>query len=135
LGSSIESDPTTGILGQNLHGPESEAPPSLVQVASSMWSMFATKRFLIFAPQLFWTGISIAYFSGNLVEMMTRTIEGTVEEQFAKSNYAMIFFGLGEVFGCFFIGYIVDKYGSKPAGYVNILIMALMGIVTLIYAI
>ena len=26
---------------------------------------------------------------------------------------AMTAFGVGEVVGCFFIGYVIDKYGSK----------------------
>jgi len=40
-----------------------------------MWQFFANRRFLILAPQLFWTGISIAYYSGNLVEMMSDALE------------------------------------------------------------
>lgn len=38
----------------------------------------------------------------------------------------MVAFGAGEILGCFFIGYIVDKYGSKTASVVNIGIMAVM---------
>jgi hypothetical protein len=45
-----------------------------------MWAMFLTRRFLILAPQLFWTGISIAFFSGNLMELMQKTIGGAPEE-------------------------------------------------------
>lgn len=109
--------------------------PSIKEVAISMWSMFATRRFLIFAPQLAWTGLSIAFFSGNLIEVMQKTIGGTPEEQFEKSNYAMIMFGIGEILGCFFIGYIVDKFGSKPAGYANIAIMTAMTVVSVVYCI
>lgn len=64
---------------------------------------------------------------------MQKTIGGSDEEQFEKSNYAMIMFGLGEILGCFFIGYIVDKYGSRPATFVNIAIMSIMTLVTLAY--
>ena len=95
--------------------------------------MFLTRRFLILAPQLAWTGVSIAYFSGNLMDLMQKTIHGTSEEQFEKSNYAMIMFGIGELLGCFFIGYIVDKFGSRPASYVNIVIMGSMGANTVLY--
>jgi predicted MFS family arabinose efflux permease len=48
---------------------------------------------------------------------------------------AMILFGVGEILGCFFIGFIVDKYGSKVAGVMNIIIMSLMTIVTVIYCV
>jgi predicted MFS family arabinose efflux permease len=44
-------------------------------------------------------------------------------------------FGIGELLGCFFIGYVVDKYGSRPAIYVNLAIMLTMGVVTMIYCI
>jgi predicted MFS family arabinose efflux permease len=45
----------------------------------------------------------------------------------------MIMFGIGELLGCFFIGYIVDKFGSRPATYVNIVIMGSMGAITVLY--
>jgi len=46
----------------------------------------------------------------------------------------MILFGIGEILGCFFIGYIVDNYGSYKATWVNVGIMTLMGISTVAYA-
>jgi predicted MFS family arabinose efflux permease len=39
---------------------------------------------------------------------------------------AMVFFGVGEILGCFFIGYVVDKLGSKLASLFNIAIVAIM---------
>jgi len=39
-----------------------------------MWNLFTKPRFLMLSPQCFWTGISIAYFSGNLVEMISATV-------------------------------------------------------------
>jgi hypothetical protein len=41
-----------------------------------MFYLLKDRRFLILVPQLFWTGVSIAYFSGNLVEMMSDAIGG-----------------------------------------------------------
>lgn len=32
----------------------------------------------------------------------------------------MVAFGAGEVLGCYFIGWVVDKFGSKKTAYVNI---------------
>lgn len=46
---------------------------------------------------------------------------------------AMVVFGLGELLGCFFIGYIVDKYGSKLAALVDVLIIVLQTLLTLLF--
>jgi MFS family permease len=43
---------------------------------------------------------------------------------------AMVGFGFGEIFGCFFIGFIVDKFGSKVAAFLNVLIIILMTLIT-----
>jgi sugar phosphate permease len=70
--------------------------------------------------------------------MMTKSLEDkgeTKEYSLGQANYAMIFFGVGEILGCFFIGWVVDKYGSYKATLVNCVIMTAMGIVTVIYAI
>ena len=48
---------------------------------------------------------------------------------------AMIAFGVGEVLGCFFIGYFVDRFGSKVASVVNIILVILMTFSTLGYCI
>lgn len=45
----------------------------------------------------------------------------------------MIGFGLGEVFGCFFIGFIVDKFGSRKAALFNSGICIIMTTLTMIY--
>ena len=45
----------------------------------------------------------------------------------------MVLFGVGEVFGCFFIGFIVDKLGSKIAALVNVFIIIVMVVVTVVY--
>ena len=81
-----------------------------------------------------WSGISIAYYSGNLVEMMTGAIGGTdAPYQFKWSMLAMVGFGFGEIFGGFFIGYIVDRYGSKVAILCNLVTIIIMFIITLIF--
>jgi hypothetical protein len=45
-------------------------PPKLIDAVKSMLALAMDKRFLVLTPQCAWTGVSIAYFSGNLVEMM-----------------------------------------------------------------
>ena len=46
---------------------------------------------------------------------------------------AMVCFGFGEIIGCFFIGWIVDKYGSKLAVVCNLFIMLSMGAFTVAF--
>jgi predicted MFS family arabinose efflux permease len=48
---------------------------------------------------------------------------------------AMVLFGLGEVLGCFFIGYFIDKFGSKFAVIINILIVLMMAGITFAFII
>eukprot|EP00347_Sterkiella_histriomuscorum_P023537 403334265 len=105
----------------------------LKEVVKSLWNLFVQKRFRLFIPQLLWTGISIAFFSGNLVELMSLTIQGGEQDKFKQSMAAMILFGVGEIFGCFFIGLIVDKFGSKIASLCLIVIMIMMTVTTLVY--
>jgi hypothetical protein len=57
------------------HANSSQNPLGIKEVANSMWNLFKKPRFLRLAPQCFWTGVSIAFFSGNLVEMMTKSQE------------------------------------------------------------
>jgi MFS family permease len=89
-------------------------------------------RFVWIVPQSFWTGVSIAYFSGNLTEMLQGTLQDeSDEDQFYWSSLAMALFGLGEVFGCFFIGVFIDRLGSKFAVLINLLIIVAMSGVSL----
>jgi predicted MFS family arabinose efflux permease len=46
---------------------------------------------------------------------------------------AMVGFGVGEVTGGFFIGFIVDKYGSKTAILCNLITILIMTGVTLAF--
>lgn len=98
-----------------------------------MWKFFANRRFFYIVPQILWTGASIAYFSGSLVEMMAVVIEGDDNYKFKWSMLAMVGFGFGEIFGGFFIGFIVDKFGSRIAILTNVLIIIIMFGVTAAY--
>ena len=46
--------------------------------------------------------------------------------KFKYSMFAMSLLGIGEVIGCFVIGYVVDKYGSKKAILCNIVLIVMM---------
>ena len=52
-------------------------------------------------------------------------------DQFKLSMLAMVLFGVGEILGCFFIGFIVDRYGSKVATVFNLFIILIMGLLTI----
>jgi predicted MFS family arabinose efflux permease len=85
-------------------------------------------------PQLLWTGVSIAYFSGIFVKMMSDSMSMyDAKYQYKWSMLAMVVFGLGEILGCFFTGYIVDKFGSKVASILNVCIVVVMTLVTLAF--
>jgi MFS family permease len=57
---------------------------------------------------------------------MSQTLGGDENYQFKWSMLAMVGFGFGEIFGGFFIGYIVDRYGSKIAIMCNLIIILVM---------
>ena len=99
-------------------------------VIKSMWKLTTNRRFMYLIPQFFWTGISIAFYSGILVVMMQEAIGGEdVQYQFKMSMLALALFGVGEIIGCFYIGMIVDKFGSKVATICNLInITAMIGV-------
>lgn len=47
----------------------------------------------------------------------------------------MSLFGIGEILGSFFIGFFIDKIGSKLSTLVNLAIIAIMGGCSLAYII
>lgn len=92
-------------------------------------------------PQVLWTGVSIAYYSGILVDQISDSIPRGLNESQAeydartayKATLAMIAFGVGEILGCFFIGFVVDRFGSRKAAWVNVGICFIMTVVTLVF--
>lgn len=91
-----------------------------------MWKLTCDRRFMYLLPQLAWTGISIAYYSGILVQMMSATLGGDSNYQFKWAMLAMVGFGFGEILGGFFIGWIVDRFGTKVAILCNLGIILIM---------
>ena len=45
----------------------------------------------------------------------------------------MVSFGFGEVLGCFFIGVFIDKIGSKISAFINVILVAIMGGITILF--
>jgi predicted MFS family arabinose efflux permease len=46
---------------------------------------------------------------------------------------AMVLFGVGEISGSFFIGFFIDRIGSKFSTLINIMILTIMGGITVAY--
>ena len=122
--------------------------PSLKDGVVKLWNLTKDRRFWWIVPQTLWTGASIAYFSGNLVEMMSYRIpdlerkpditDSDYEKQDKQHKYfismlCMISFGFGEVLGCFFIGVFIDKIGSKISAIINVVLVAIMGGITILF--
>ena len=97
----------------------------------SVLKLLASRRMWWLLPQILWTGVSIAFYSGNLVELISFSLQADTQAlQFQKAMIAMVFFGVGEILGCFFIGFIVDKISSRKAALFNVGIVVLMIAVT-----
>jgi len=60
--------------------------------------------------------------------------DASSSEKLSKSMLAMTAFGVGEVVGGLFIGYLIDNKGSKFVVVTNVVIMILMVFVTLFFA-
>ena len=66
--------------------------------------------------QFIWTGISIAYFSGNLTPIMVLNLKSTdysEKHKDALALYGMIGFGVGDVLGGVDTGLLIDRIGPK----------------------
>jgi hypothetical protein len=59
-------------MGSHIQGPAEvkTEKPSLKEGLLKLWRLSLDKRFMRIIPQTVWTGCSIAYFSGNLVQML-----------------------------------------------------------------
>ena len=72
-------------------------------------------------PQIFWTGISLAVYSGLLTPIIFNTMPDEDDNvKFQKSMFAMTALGIGEILGGIYTGFLIDKYGNKVATYSNI---------------
>ena len=99
-------------------------------------SMLFSKRFRKFIPQMVWTGASMSYWSALLSPIMSNQLrlensDIGIEEELRKCLEALIFLGLGETISGVFMGRFIDKFGSKKACFVNVLILFITIIVSL----
>jgi MFS family permease len=77
-------------------------------------------------PEIFWTGATLAINSSMLVNLMGDAVKhdgGDEHKQFFLPLMAMIAFGVGEMAGSIFEGYLVDKYGNQRS------VLGILGII------
>ncbi len=83
--------------------------------------LLVDRRMMLLLPQVFWTGMSLAVFTGLLIPMIAESIPGDDnQDKFQKSMFCMATFGVGEMMGSLIIGFIIDKVGNKAATLANI---------------
>lgn len=85
-----------------------------------------TKRWLQFSPIVFFSGISMAYYTGLFVPLLSRTM-GNVSsaEKTSQACFAMIGFGAGEIIGSLVNGKLNDCLGINRFLYVCLFEMVL----------
>ena len=81
-------------------------------------------------PEIVWAGISLAIYTGLLVTIISKTVEGTGEE-LMRSMYAMICLGIGEIVGSFVVGQVIDRKGSKVTSYLTVGLILLQTVLML----
>ena len=75
-------------------------------------------------PQIFWTGISIAYWSGLAAIIIVRTIPNEdSSDQLIASLFALSVLGAGEMVGSLAMSFIVDRISNKAGVYTNLINM------------
>lgn len=79
-----------------------------------------TKRWLQFSPIVFFSGISMAYYTGLFVPLLSRTMGPGVSssDKTSQACFAMIGFGAGEIIGSLVNGKLNDMLGINRFLYV-----------------
>ncbi|CDW84340.1 major facilitator superfamily protein [Stylonychia lemnae] len=106
--------------------------PTLKEEIISLCVMLFSARMRRLVPQLFWTGISIAFYSSALTPMITETIQDS-GKKLERSMIAMVIFGIGQVAGSLLVGQIIDRRGSKYVSMLNCGIIFIMTFCTLAF--
>ena len=84
--------------------------------------MLKSEEMRYYLGQCFWTGISIAYWSGLIGPTVVRSLpNASVNAQLSASLYAISMLGVGEMVGGLLMGQVVDKLGSRIGVIINVL--------------
>eukprot|EP00350_Pseudokeronopsis_sp_OXSARD2_P005866 CAMPEP_0170567266 /NCGR_PEP_ID=MMETSP0211-20121228/80369_1 /TAXON_ID=311385 /ORGANISM="Pseudokeronopsis sp., Strain OXSARD2" /LENGTH=186 /DNA_ID=CAMNT_0010888673 /DNA_START=894 /DNA_END=1454 /DNA_ORIENTATION=+ len=85
-------------------------------------------------PQIFWTGITVAFYSGLMVPLISDTIiTKDLDRQLEMSMQAMLYFGIGEMLGGITIGIILDKYGNYISSAIIVMLVLIQTCITLAF--
>ena len=88
-------------LGEEDSKDRGKQPTRIMEEIRSLAFLTCSTRMRRLFPQLFWTGISIAFYASCLTPMLSRTLTSLPEEiRLYKSMQAMVVFGVGEIVGC-----------------------------------
>ena len=81
-----------------------------------------SKRMRWLLPQIFWTGVSLAYWSGLAAIIIARTIpDKNTHDQIQASLYGLSVLGVGEMVGALVMSQIVDRVSSRAGVFVNVI--------------
>ena len=101
----------------------SERPP--MEFVKDTLRLLFSARMIYVLPLIIWSGLSMAFYAGVFIPLMTRTMEDsldinpdldTEDKRSVAALFTIIFLGVGEILGgILFIGPIRDKFGNKVA--------------------
>jgi uncharacterized membrane protein len=86
-------------------------------------------------PLIIWSGLSMAFFAGVFIPLMTRTMKDSMDinpdldtddKRSVAALFTFILLGVGEILGgIMFVGPIRDKFGNRVAYIVQMILTAL----------
>lgn len=87
--------------------------------------MLISGRMLYVLPLIIWSGISMAFYAGVFIPLMTRSMKDspslnpdldTDDKRSVAALFTIILLGVGEILGgILFIGPVRDKFGNRAA--------------------
>jgi len=90
--------------------------------------MLISGRMLYVIPLIIWSGLSMAFFAGIFIPLMTRSMKNSLDinpdldtddNRSVAALLTFIFLGIGEILGgILFIGPIRDKFGNRIAYFI-----------------
>ena len=78
-----------------------------------MWRLIKTDKMKYLLPQIVWTGMSLAFYTGALVPLIVQTTIPSEETGLKLALLCMAVLGLGEIVGATLIGKAIDTLQSK----------------------
>jgi uncharacterized protein YneF (UPF0154 family) len=100
-----------------------ERPP--MEFVKDTFRLLFSARMIYVIPLIIWSGLSMAFFAGVFIPLMTRTMKDsldvnpdldTEDKRSVQALFTFILLGVGEILGgILFIGPIRDKFGNRFA--------------------